>query len=222
MGNLRGRHRYTFQLRRDVQWHSNANFKPSRPMNADDIIFAIDRQWKPEHPYFKVTSSNHSYLTTWASEIAQVGGEGRRLHNSRHAQSSRGAVPVQSGDGIRRHPVEGICRRDAQGRHAEKIDQEPIAAAVHAGAVPKGRNHSLSRLPDLLRRQGEDRRPDLRDHAGRFGALGKTAARRMPRHALPKPGRSRCDAQGCEHPDPRTARPEHRLPRVQHDQKAVR
>ncbi len=53
---------YTFHLRRNVQWHSNANFKPSRPMNADDIIFAIDRQWKPEHPYFKVTSSNHSYF----------------------------------------------------------------------------------------------------------------------------------------------------------------
>ena len=53
---------YTFHLRRNVQWHSNANFKPSRPMNADDIIFAIERQWKPEHPYFKVTSSNHSYF----------------------------------------------------------------------------------------------------------------------------------------------------------------
>ena len=53
---------YTFHLRRNVQWHANANFKPSRPMNADDIIFAIERQWKPEHPYFKVTSSNHSYF----------------------------------------------------------------------------------------------------------------------------------------------------------------
>ena len=53
---------YTFPLRRNVQWHANANFKPTRPMNADDIIFAIERQWKPEHPYFKVTSSNHSYF----------------------------------------------------------------------------------------------------------------------------------------------------------------
>ena len=31
-------------------------------MNADDIIFAIERQWKEEHPYFKVTSANHSYF----------------------------------------------------------------------------------------------------------------------------------------------------------------
>ena len=53
---------YTFKLRKGVKWHSNASFKPTREMNADDIIFAIERQWKPEHPYFKVTSPNHSYF----------------------------------------------------------------------------------------------------------------------------------------------------------------
>src|ERR1044071_3439750 len=35
---------YTFTLRKGVKWHSNANFKPTREMNADDIIFAIERQ----------------------------------------------------------------------------------------------------------------------------------------------------------------------------------
>ena len=53
---------YTFFLRKGVKWHSNANFKPTREMNADDIIFAIERQWKESHPYFKVTSANHSYF----------------------------------------------------------------------------------------------------------------------------------------------------------------
>lgn len=53
---------YTFHLRKGVKWHSNANFKPTRDMNADDIIFAIERQWKESNPYFKVTSSNHSYF----------------------------------------------------------------------------------------------------------------------------------------------------------------
>lgn len=53
---------YTFHLRKGVKWHSNANFKPTRDMNADDILFMFERQWKPEHPYFKVTSSNHSYF----------------------------------------------------------------------------------------------------------------------------------------------------------------
>ncbi|HWK98196.1 MAG TPA: ABC transporter substrate-binding protein [Pseudolabrys sp.] len=53
---------YTFHLRKGVKWHSNANFKPTRDLNADDILFMFERQWKESHPYFKVTSSNHSYF----------------------------------------------------------------------------------------------------------------------------------------------------------------
>jgi dipeptide transport system substrate-binding protein len=53
---------YTFFLRKGVKWQSNKNFKPTRDMNADDIIFMIERQWKESHPYFKVTSPNHSYF----------------------------------------------------------------------------------------------------------------------------------------------------------------
>ncbi|HTQ83593.1 MAG TPA: ABC transporter substrate-binding protein, partial [Pseudolabrys sp.] len=53
---------YTFHLRHGVKWQSNANFKPTRDFNADDVLFAIDRQWKSDSPYFKVTSSNHSYF----------------------------------------------------------------------------------------------------------------------------------------------------------------
>jgi dipeptide transport system substrate-binding protein len=45
-----------------VKWHSNKNFKPTRDMNADDILFMFERQWKEEHPFFKVTSPNHSYF----------------------------------------------------------------------------------------------------------------------------------------------------------------
>jgi dipeptide transport system substrate-binding protein len=53
---------YTFNLRKGVKWQSNKNFKPSRDFNADDVLFMIERQWKESHPYFKVTSPNHSYF----------------------------------------------------------------------------------------------------------------------------------------------------------------
>jgi dipeptide transport system substrate-binding protein len=53
---------YTFKLRKGVKWQSNKNFKPSRDFNADDILFTIERQWKENDPYFKVTSSNHAYF----------------------------------------------------------------------------------------------------------------------------------------------------------------
>jgi len=53
---------YTFHLRKGVKWHNHRAWKPTRDFNADDMIFAIERQWKESNPYFKVTSSNHSYF----------------------------------------------------------------------------------------------------------------------------------------------------------------
>ncbi|NMM08871.1 MAG: ABC transporter substrate-binding protein [Polaromonas sp.] len=54
---------YTFHLRRGVKWHSQRAFKPTRDFNADDVVFMFERQWKEDNPYFKVTSSNHSYFS---------------------------------------------------------------------------------------------------------------------------------------------------------------
>jgi dipeptide transport system substrate-binding protein len=53
---------YTFHLRHGVKWHNTRPFKPTRDMNADDVIFTFERQWHESNPYFKVTSTNHSYF----------------------------------------------------------------------------------------------------------------------------------------------------------------
>jgi dipeptide transport system substrate-binding protein len=53
---------YIFKLRKGVKWQSNKSFTPSRDFNADDVLFMFDRQWVENDPYFKVTSSNHSYF----------------------------------------------------------------------------------------------------------------------------------------------------------------
>lgn len=49
-------------LGKGVKWQSNKSFAPSRDFNADDVVFMFERQWKENDPYFKVTSSNHSYF----------------------------------------------------------------------------------------------------------------------------------------------------------------
>ncbi|RYX95699.1 MAG: ABC transporter substrate-binding protein [Comamonadaceae bacterium] len=54
---------YTFYLRKGVKWHDTRAFKPTRDFNADDVIFAFERQWKEDNAYFKVTSPNHSYFS---------------------------------------------------------------------------------------------------------------------------------------------------------------
>jgi dipeptide transport system substrate-binding protein len=54
---------YTFHLRKGVKWHdARKSYKPTRDFNADDVIFSIERQWKEDNPYFRVTSPNHSYF----------------------------------------------------------------------------------------------------------------------------------------------------------------
>ncbi|MBM3524132.1 MAG: ABC transporter substrate-binding protein [Alphaproteobacteria bacterium] len=45
---------YDFKLRRGVKFHSNAEFRPSRDMNADDVVFTFKRMSDPNHPYHKV------------------------------------------------------------------------------------------------------------------------------------------------------------------------
>ena len=94
---------YTFYLRKGVKWHSHRAFKPTRDFNADDVMFAFERQWKENDPYFKVTSSNHSYFNDMGMpKLLQVGGQGGRLHGAHHAEQARGALPGQPRDALRR------------------------------------------------------------------------------------------------------------------------
>ena len=52
----------TFHLRKGVKFHSLKDFKPTRDFNADDVIWSFDRQWKPDHPYYKVSGGKYDYF----------------------------------------------------------------------------------------------------------------------------------------------------------------
>ena len=43
--------RYTFHLRPGVRFHTTSYFKPSRPFNADDVLWSFERQLDPQHPW---------------------------------------------------------------------------------------------------------------------------------------------------------------------------
>jgi dipeptide transport system substrate-binding protein len=47
---------YTFKLRKGVKFHSNANFKPTRDFNADDVVFSWTRMSDEGNPFHKVTA----------------------------------------------------------------------------------------------------------------------------------------------------------------------
>ena len=53
---------YTFHLRHGVEFQSNGAFLPSRPMNADDVVFSLLRQWDGGHPYHNVGDATYDYF----------------------------------------------------------------------------------------------------------------------------------------------------------------
>jgi dipeptide transport system substrate-binding protein len=52
----------TFKLRKGVKFHSVGNFKPTRDFNADDVLFSFNRQWKPDHPFHKISGGKYDYF----------------------------------------------------------------------------------------------------------------------------------------------------------------
>ena len=46
---------YTFHLRANVQFQKTAWFTPSRPLDADDVIFTFARMLDPNQPWHKVS-----------------------------------------------------------------------------------------------------------------------------------------------------------------------
>ena len=42
---------YTFKLRPGVKFHTSTKFKPTRDMNADDVLFSYNRMADPKHPF---------------------------------------------------------------------------------------------------------------------------------------------------------------------------
>jgi len=54
----------TLKLRKGVKFHSGVNgFKPTRDFNADDVLWSFNRQWKPDHPYAKVSGGKYDYFS---------------------------------------------------------------------------------------------------------------------------------------------------------------
>src|SRR5882724_10137676 len=53
---------YVFHLRHGVKFQSSDIFTPTREMNADDVLFSLERQWKEDHPFHQVGGSNYDYF----------------------------------------------------------------------------------------------------------------------------------------------------------------
>lgn len=68
---------YTFFLRENVPFHNTDYFKPSRFLNADDVIFSFNRMLDQNHPFHGVNRVSDSYFfnhpfTNLIEEIVRI------------------------------------------------------------------------------------------------------------------------------------------------------
>ena len=83
---------YDFQLRNDVQFHHSADFTPSRKLDAQDVVFSLQRMLDPNHPGHAVAASGypHAQSMQWPSLIAKVEAPG--THDVRITLNRRDAT----------------------------------------------------------------------------------------------------------------------------------
>jgi dipeptide transport system substrate-binding protein len=55
---------YTFHLRKGVKFQTIEGFTPSRDFGADDVVFSMERQLKPDHPWHKVSGGTYEYFNS--------------------------------------------------------------------------------------------------------------------------------------------------------------
>lgn len=53
---------YIFNLRKGVKFHTTKYFTPTRDFNADDVVFSIERQKNPNHPFHNVSGGKYEYF----------------------------------------------------------------------------------------------------------------------------------------------------------------
>lgn len=83
---------YDFQLRDDVPFHQSADFKPSRKLAAEDVLFSFQRMLDPQHPWHQVAASGypHAQSMQWPSLITKI--EAPDAHSVRITLSRRDAT----------------------------------------------------------------------------------------------------------------------------------
>jgi dipeptide transport system substrate-binding protein len=123
---------YTFHLRRGVKWHSNRIFKPTRDFGADDVVFSFERQWKENHPFFRVTSSNHSYFNDMGLPALMKSVEKLDDHTVRVTLNEPEA-PFLADLAMEFAAIQSKEYADAMLKAGtpEKIDQEPIGTGPY-------------------------------------------------------------------------------------------
>lgn len=120
---------YDFNLRDDVPFHQSADFRPSRNLAAEDVLFSFQRMLDPQHPWHKIAASGypHAQSMQWPSLIASI--EAPDAHSVRITLTRRDAtfLATLSMGFASIYPAEYAAKLMAAGT-PEKLNSAPVGS----------------------------------------------------------------------------------------------
>lgn len=118
---------YTFHLRKDVKFHTTAYFKPKRALNADDVVFSLQRQRDRKNPYFGYAGGAWPYfgavgLDTLVKSIAKVDADSVRVVLTRVDASFLADLAMDFASIVSKEYADALLKAKAP----ERLNAQPI------------------------------------------------------------------------------------------------
>ena len=144
-----------------------------RDFNADDVLFSFNRQWKDDNPYHKVSGGAYDYFNDMGMPDSCKSIDKIDDYTVKFTLKEPNA-PILANLAMDFATILSAEYADSDDEGGNAREGRPGAdrhRSVPVRQLPEGCGHPLQGLPEVLGRQGEDRRSGLRDHQGSDGAL---------------------------------------------------
>ncbi|MBB6465543.1 dipeptide transport system substrate-binding protein [Aminobacter lissarensis] len=119
---------YTFKLRPGVKFQTTDYFTPTRDMNADDVVFSFDRQYRTDNPWHQyVTGANYEMyagmdMQATVKDISKVDGLTVKLVLSQPNASILSNLAMDLGSIVSKEYADKLAAAGTP----EKLNSEPI------------------------------------------------------------------------------------------------
>lgn len=118
---------YTFKLRPGVKWQTTKSFKPTRELNADDVVFSVERMADKNSPYHQVGGGSYEYYE--GSGLADILDKVEKVDDMTVRFTLKNAdatfLPITSMDFMSILSKEYADKMQAAGT-PDKVDQDPV------------------------------------------------------------------------------------------------
>lgn len=118
---------YRFHLRRNVQFQTTNWFTPTRPLNADDVVFSFQRIFDRNNPWHSVNGTNYPYFDSlqFADTVKSVRKTGEYSVEFRLAQPDASFLwhlATHYASVLSAEYADNLTKAD----HQEMLDREPV------------------------------------------------------------------------------------------------